>query len=114
MYFLSTSFSGVGIKHWVRVLMSIFPPISLQLGLNVMARFENKQKQCKMCDITLRFYDYCIRDMLIMLTIDIFIYLFLGFYLQNIISHDYGISKTWYFLCTKSFWGYEKKKENKR
>ncbi len=111
MYFLSTSFSGVGIKHWVRVLMSIIPPISLQLGLNVMARFENKQKECKLSDITLRFYDYCIRDMLIMLSIDIFIYLFLGFYLQNIVTHDFGMSRPWYFLCTKSYWGCGKKKK---
>ena len=101
MYFLSTSFTGDGIKHWVRVVFSIFPPIALQIGLNVMTRFETFQKKFEKGDASLLYRDYCIRDMLIMLTVDIFIFLFLGFYLQNIITHDFGISRSWNFLCTK-------------
>ena len=114
MYFLSTSFTGDGIKHWVRVVFSIFPPIALQIGLNVMTRFETSQKKFEKGDVSLLYRDYCIRDMLIMLTVDIFIFLFLGFYLQNIITHDFGISRSWNFLCTKSYWGCgEKKKKTK-
>ena len=111
MYFLSTSFTGDGIKHWVRVVFSILPPIALQIGLNVMSRFEVTQKDFKKGDVSLQFRNYSIRDMLVMLTIDIFIFLFLGFYLQNVISHDFGISYPWYFLCTKSYWGCGKKKK---
>ena len=111
MYFLSTSFTGNGIKHWVRVFFSIFPPIALQIGLNVMSRFEVTQKDFKKGDVTLQYRNYCIRDMLVMLTIDIFIYLFLGFYLENVVTHDFGMSRPWYFLCTKSYWGCGKKKK---
>ena len=89
MYFLSTSFTGDGIKHWVRIVFSIFPPIALQIGLNVMTRFETSQKKFEKGDVSLLYRDYCIRDMLIMLSVDIFIFLFLGFYLQNIIIHDF-------------------------
>ena len=114
MYFLSSIFIGRGIKHWIKVLFSIFPPIALQLGLNVMARFEVTQKKFEKGDLNLRYYNYCIKDMLIMFSIDFFIFLFLGFYLQNIITHDFGMSHPWYFLCTKSFWGFGKNKNKSR
>ena len=113
MYFLSSTFIVRGIKHWIRVLSSIFPPIALQLGLNVMSRFEVTQKKFEKGDLNLRYYNYCMKDMFIMFTIDFFVFLFLGFYLQNIISHDFGISHPWYFLCTKSFWGFGKNKNKK-
>jgi ATPase subunit of ABC transporter with duplicated ATPase domains len=37
--------------------------------------------------------------------------MFLGFYLQNILSHEYGIKKPWYFLCTKNFWNCKSEKD---
>ena len=81
--------SGLECFRWIKVLFSIFPPIALQLGLNVMARFEVTQKKFEKGDLNLRYYNYCIKDMLIMFSIDFFIFLFLGFYLQNIITHDF-------------------------
>ncbi len=39
-----------------------------------------------------------------MFTIDFFIYLFLGFYLENVIPKEYGIQRPWYFLFTKKYW----------
>ena len=104
MYFLSSSFTGKGIKHYIRVIVSILPPIALQLGLNVITRFEVTQKNFEKGDINLKYRDYCIKDMLIMFIIDFFFFLFLGYYIQNTISHDFGISRPWYFLCTKSYW----------
>ena len=112
MYFLSSSFTGKGIKHYIRMLVSLLPPIALQLGLNVMARFEVNQKEFKKGDINLRYRDYCIKDMIIMFVIDFFLFLFLGYYFQNIVSHDFGMSRPWYFLCTKSYW--KKKIENEK
>ena len=104
MYFLSSCFTGKGIKHYIRVIVSILPPIALQLGLNVMTRFEVTQKKFEKGDINLKFRDYSIKDMLIMFIIDFFIFLFFGYYFQNIILHDFGSSRPWYFLCTKSYW----------
>jgi len=40
--------------------------------------------------------------------------MFLGFYIQNIISHEYGIKKPWYFLFTKEFWLCGKKKSKNK
>ena len=48
--------------------------------------------------------------MFVMLILDLFLYLFLGYYLQNILPHDFGVRKPWYFIFTPSFWGCKKKK----
>jgi hypothetical protein len=44
-----------------------------------------------------------------MLIVDCLIYLFIGYYLQNILKHEFGIRKPWYFLFTSKYWGYTKK-----
>ena len=33
--------------------------------------------------------------------------MFIGFFLQNALPHEYGIKQHFYFLCTKNFWGIE-------
>ena len=42
--------------------------------------------------------------MFLMLLIDFFVYLFLGFYLENVIPSEYGTPKPFYFLFTKKYW----------
>jgi len=37
--------------------------------------------------------------------------MFLGFFLQNALPHEYGIKQPIYFLCTKNFWGIENNNE---
>ena len=39
-----------------------------------------------------------------MFTADFFIYLFLGYYLQNVIPHEYGVAKPWYYIFLPSYW----------
>ena len=46
--------------------------------------------------------------MFVMLCIDLIIYLFLGYYFENVLPHDYGVRKPWYFLCKSCF---KKKKQ---
>jgi len=39
-----------------------------------------------------------------MITVDIFVYLFLGFYLENVVPREFGTPKPFYFLFTKHYW----------
>ena len=48
-----------------------------------------------------------------MFIIDFFLYLFLGFYLQKVVSHEFGIARPFYFLCTKSYWCGDDEKNKK-
>jgi len=44
--------------------------------------------------------------------VDFFLYLFLGYYLQNVLPHDFGIKRPFYFLCTCEYWNPKSKKKN--
>lgn len=39
-----------------------------------------------------------------MFSADFFIYLFLGYYFQNVITHEYGVAKPWYFIFLPNYW----------
>ena len=48
----------------------------------------------------------------LMQLIDFFLYLFLGFYFQNVLPHEFGIKRPYNFLCSSDYWC--KKKKNNR
>ena len=66
-------------------------------------------------DIDENYLNYSMSTCYIMFTADFFIYLFLGYYLQNVIPREYGVAKPWYFLFLPSYWfGDCCKKKNKK
>ncbi|CAD5121577.1 DgyrCDS10076 [Dimorphilus gyrociliatus] len=48
--------------------------------------------------------NFKIANVLILFTIDIVVYLFIAWYLDNVFPGPYGIPKPPYFLCSKAFW----------
>ena len=104
-YFLFLIFQGNSIKRGVKYLIGIlFPPIAMQLGVNVFCNFQINYKEMDN-DIYLQYNKFCIKDMYIIFTCNFFIYMFVGFYLQNVLPQKYGISQPFYFLFTKKYWG---------
>ena len=95
------------------ILCIIFPPITMQLGLNTFAQFEINFNQFN-GRIFMEYKKYSIFDMYIIFLVNFILYMFLGFYIQNIISHEFGLKKNWYFLFTSSYWGCGKKKNNNK
>ena len=55
-------------------------------------------------DVNKNYLNYSMATCYIMFTADFFIYLFLGYYLQNVIPHEYGVAKPWYFIFLPSYW----------
>ena len=45
-----------------------------------------------------------------MFGVDFFLFLFLGYYLNNVLPHDYGIRKPWHFLCWCNYWPIKRRK----
>ena len=107
MYFFSIPVFPNSVSKTIKVIFCIlFPPVTLQLGIDTISLFEiffNKFNG------RIYFEDkkFNIFDMYILFFISFIIYMFIGFYLQNILSHEYGIKKPFYFLFTKNFWGCE-------
>lgn len=110
MYFVSVAVLSEDVKNAPKMVISLLPPTCLQLGLVTLTRFEINFLKFDSSKIDLQFQNFSAANFYTMLVINIFAYLFLGFYLQNIVSQQFGVRKPFYFLCTKSYWGCGKAK----
>ena len=115
MFFLALAVFDEHVAKSIKMLVSIFPPVVILLGVIVFGEFESKFEPFKSSDLGKNYKNFSINSMYLMLFVDIFIFLFLGYYLQNVIPHDFGMARPWYFLCTRSYWcGTSKKSKAKK
>ena len=114
MFFMTIAVFDEQVKKSIKMLVSIFPAVALELGVIVFGEFESKFEDFHGGNVYENYRNYSVSAMYLMFFIDFFIYLFLGYYLQNIISHQFGIARPFYFLCTKSYWCKTSKKSSKR
>jgi ATP-binding cassette subfamily A (ABC1) protein 3 len=114
MFFLSMACMDENSKKVLKIVLSIFPPVCLELGIITIGKFESHFKQFHYWDYTKTYTNYSIAVMNLMQLIDFFLYLFLGYYLQNVLPHEFGIKRPWYFLFTKTYWcGNNKRNQRK-
>ena len=111
-YFLSMACMDEGASKVLKTIMSILPPICIELGIVLLGKFESHFKQFHPGDYTKIYTNYSIFIMNLMQFIDFFLFLFLGYYLQNVLPHEFGIKKPWYFLFTSDYWCKNKNKNN--
>ena len=105
MYFVSVAVLSEEVDKLPKIIASLLPPTALQLGINTLAQFDSNGLEFTARSVSVEYSSFSVRDMYIMFAVDIVLYLFLGYYLQNIISHEFGISRPFYFLCTSKYWG---------
>ena len=110
MFFLSMLVTDDDANFNMKLGLSFFPPVAIYLGIILLGNFESNFRQFYFKDIFYVYSNYSVLIMFIMLIIDALLYLFLGYYLLNILPHDYGVRKPWYFLFTPSYWGCKKRK----
>ena len=114
MFFLSMACMDEAAPKASKIVLSIFPPVCLELGIITIGKFESHFKQFHYWDYTKTYTNYSIAVMNLMQLIDFFLYLFLGYYLQNVLPHEFGIKRPWYFLFTKTYWcGNNKRNQRK-
>ena len=91
------------INKTIKIIFGLlFPPINLDLGSNTLSQFQINFNQFN-GRVFMEYKNYSIFDMYILFLFNFIIYIFLGFYLQNVLPHDYGIHKPWNFLCKKKY-----------
>ena len=112
MFFLYMLGDRVDSTYIMKLGISFFPPSTIYLGFKLLGKFEANYRQFYIKDMFYIYSNYSILTMYIMVIVDFFIYLFVGYYLQNIIKHDFGISQPWNFLFTTKYWGCSKHKNN--
>ena len=114
MFFLSMACMDESAKKAVKIVLSIFPPVCIMLGIILLGKFESNFKQFHYGDYTKTYTNYSLGVMNLMQLIDFLLFLFLGYYLQNVLPHEFGIKRPVYFLCTKTYWcGSDKNNKNK-
>ena len=111
-YFLSMACMDEGAAKYLKIIMSILPTVCIELGIVLLGKFESHFKQFHPSDYTKTYTNYSIFIMNLMQFIDFFLFLFLGYYLQNVLPHDFGIKRPWYFLFTPDYWCKSKNKNN--
>ncbi len=111
MYFVSVAVLSEDVENSPKMVISLLPPTCIQLGLVTLARFETNFIKFGSSTMNIAYQNFSVGNFYTMLVIDIFVYMFLGFYLQNIISQQYGVRKPFYFLCTPKYWGFGKNKK---
>ena len=104
MLFVSAAVYDDNIKKTYKVIAALLPPVNLLLGAFTIGEFERMFFNFETKDVTKNYINYSLSTCYIMFTADFFIYLFLGWYLQNVIPHEYGVAKPWYFLFLPSYW----------
>ena len=112
MFFLSMACMDEDANKALKIVLSIFPPVCLELGIVLLGKFESHFKQFHAADYTKTYTNYSIFIMNIMQVVDCLLYLFLGYYLQNVLPHDFGIKRPIYFLCTSEYWCPKDKRVN--
>mgnify|MGYP002623955037 CR=1 FL=1 len=97
----------------IKIILSLFPAVSLNTGILLLSKFEYHFRHFYNRDFLINHYNYSLGIMFLMFIIDFFLYLFLGYYLHNVLPHELGIRKPWYFLCSSGFWCNTKSKKRK-
>ena len=111
-YFLSMVCMNEGAAKALKIVMSILPPVCVELGIVLLGKFESHFIKFHPQDYTKTYTNYSIFIMNLMQFIDFFLYLFLGYYLQNVLPHEFGIKKPWNFICLACCSCDNKKKKN--
>ena len=104
MLFVSAAVYDEKIKKIYKTIAALLPPVNLLLGAFTLGQFEGMFYPFHTKDVNKNYLNYSMATCYIMFTADFFIYLFLGYYLQNVIPHEYGVAKPWYFIFLPSYW----------
>ena len=104
MLFVSAAVYDERTKKLYKIIASLLPPVNLFLGCFTLGIFPGMFFQFTSEHVDKNYNNYSVETSYIMFAIDFFIYLFIGFYLQNVITHEYGIARPWYFLFQPSYW----------
>ena len=104
VYFIGYPLRSRSVNKTIKIIFGLlFPPINLDLGSNTLTQFQINFNQFN-GRVFMEYKNYSIFDMYILFLFNFIIYIFLGFYLQNVLPHEYGIHKPWNFLCKKKYW----------
>ena len=112
MYCVSLACMFEGGSLAAKIGLSLFPQVCLNNGILLFSKFQYHFRTFKDREFFEIYTTFSVGLMYIMFVVDFFLFLFLGFYLNNVLPHDFGIRKPLYFIFTSDFWCSNKKRNN--
>ena len=112
MYCVSLACMFEGGSMVAKIGLSLFPQVCLNNGILLFSKFQYHFRTFRDREFLEIYTTFSVGLMFLMFVIDFFLFLFLGFYLNNVLPHDFGIRKPVYFLCTSEFWCNNRKHNN--
>ena len=104
MFFVSAAVYDRSIKKTYKILAAFLPPVNLLLGAFTLGEFERLYYTFETKHVNKNFVNYSMATCYIMFTVDFFIYILLGYYLQNVVPREYGVQKPFYYIFMPSYW----------
>jgi len=84
------------------VVASLFPATAFSFGADIVAAYEYSEQGVQSWNVSEGLYSF--QTSLNMLFFDTILYLFLGFYFDQVIPRQYGTPKPFYFIFNPGFW----------
>ena len=112
MYCVSLACMFEGGSKAVKIILSLLPQVCLNNGIILLTKFQYNFRYFRNRDFLEYYTGFSLGLMYLMFVIDFLLFLFLGFYLHNVLPHDFGIRRPLYFIFTSEFWCGAKKKNN--
>ncbi|KAL3659649.1 hypothetical protein V7S43_015324 [Phytophthora oleae] len=110
MYAISQGYSDSTAESSKRV-GSIFSPVALSLGVNVLANAEKTGEGVQLSTMDTLSDNYRLSTAIGMFAFDTILYTVLGLYLSNVMPKEYGTSLKWYFPVSPSYWRGRKQRQ---
>jgi len=85
-----------------QIFASLFPATAFCLGADIIADYEYAEQGIQSFNVGEGGYSF--NTALGMLFFDTVLYTFLGWYLEQVIPHQYGVARPFYFLFLPSYW----------
>lgn len=95
------------LPDWAKLLCCICPNTAMSFGFTIITRLEQMELGLNWHTIfqTTSVYDnLSVAKIFGIFMLTAAAMFFITLYLENVLPGSYGVSKPWYFLCTKDFW----------
>ena len=113
MYFISLACIRVTASKSIKIGLSFFPPVALEVGIVLISEFEMFFRKFHPKYFSEIYTNYSLLYMYLQLIIDFFLYIIIGTYLKSVTPRKFGRRKPLYYLCTSHYWCGKKTRKKK-
>lgn len=96
----------------LKYLSSIAPPIGISLVSNNLGAFEGSSTGTQFSNWDLAYQNYKITGFIGMMMFDFVFFWLLGWYLENVLPHEWGVKRSVCFCFTRRYWCSSRKRSN--